>query len=96
MKNTVDDELIKAVQYAVNMMSPKMSKVTVFYAGRIYAEYLHLKAYREAITSESDVYQGGYLYLHDNKYGKWFRCDVTPVLDEDVPPELKMWLLILD
>ena len=46
-----------------------------------------------------ELYNGGYVQLQTNNFAVrsgWYRCDMTPVLDEDVPKTLKLLVLLLD
>lgn len=76
-------------------MKPSVEKTAlVFYAGMLYRTYTRKDMYAQispVITPE--IYQGGYVYLPEDR--QWFRCDLTPVLDEDVPKDLKALLLLL-
>lgn len=43
------------------------------------------------------IYNEGYVYAPSNTYrgSPWYRCDLTPVLLEDVPKELRVLVLLL-
>lgn len=43
---------------------------------------------------QSDVYNGGWAYSTTER--KWYRCDRTPCLIEDVPKRLRMLQLVLN
>ena len=63
----------------------------VFYATLLYGEYTSFKELRAA-----DLPDGVYLYEPEDKDGDyWFLKDLTPVLPEDVPKELKALCLIM-
>ena len=68
-----------------------MSKVYVFYATLLWGEYtIHTTPpYR-------DLPEGCYLYYPKDPYNKyWYLKDLTPVLPEDVPKELKTLVLLM-
>ena len=65
-------------------------KVYVFYADLLYKIYPFLM--HEDLL---DLPDGCYLYVEHMKERKWYRKDLTPVLDEHVPPTLKMLVLVL-
>lgn len=46
-------------------------------------------------THGNEVWQGGYIYTPDYPHITWWRCDITPVLLEDVPPQLKAQVLLM-
>lgn len=68
-------------------------KTTVFYAGMVHAEYAASvnphKVYRDVVEGH-EIFNG--CVIHKNN--KWFNGDLTPILDEDVPKELRMLLLL--
>lgn len=74
-----------------------MSYITVFYAGLVLKEFdsdLAFKTYR--ITCNQEVYNGAYYYAAVKaEPRRWWRMDGTPVLDADVPLNLKTWVLLL-
>ena len=54
-------------------------------------EYGHIKK-----NYGMEIYNGGYLYFPDSRNNqRWIRCDLTPVLIEDAPKELRALVLIL-
>ena len=62
----------------------------VFYAGLLYGEYTDLR-YLHGFPD------GAYIYRpHDPDKKYWYMSDLTPVLDIDVPKELKMLCLVLN
>jgi len=65
----------------------------VFYAGLLYGEYAATAVVWETIRWDPELYNGAYAY--SQKERKWYRLDMTPVLDVDVPKELKAMLLLL-
>jgi hypothetical protein len=73
-----------------------MARFTVFYGTQIYGEYGSWNSMYTAISSNDDVYQGGYFYTADIKDKRWFRMDGTPVLLEDVPKVQRMLALVLN
>lgn len=73
-------------------------KYTVFFGHQIYAQYENMSAMRKDLYPHTDVqvavYNGGHVY--DSASQEWYRPDMTPVLIEDVPAELRMLHLILN
>jgi hypothetical protein len=71
---------------------------TVFYGVQVVGEFRYLWEVRELIKVDNDIYQGGYVYLHRPKITNkhWFRVDGTPVLNPDVPKELRALALLLN
>jgi hypothetical protein len=49
-------------------------------------------------THGQEIYNGGYVYSRwrPKDPPEWWRCDSTPVLDDHVPKELKLLLLLLN
>jgi hypothetical protein len=45
-----------------------------------------------------EIYNGGYLYaaVSDSTPCRWWRCDLTPLLDDEVPKELRLLLVLLN
>lgn len=43
---------------------------------------------------QSDMYNGGFVF--NNITREWYRCDMTPVLIEDVPKVQRMLVLVLN
>ena len=75
--------------------------ITVFYGRQVYGEYIAWKEMWKHITVSDTLYQEGYVYApngspknKDDK--KWYRCDGTPALLEDVPKTLQMLTLVLN
>lgn len=71
--------------------------IYLFYAGQLVDQF-HSAAifnlHRSHIPYE--ILQGGYLYEPKDVCRRyWYRCDFTPVLDEDVPKQLKALSLLL-
>ena len=66
----------------------------VFYAGLLYGEYA-IDGFRMLqVHGGLELYNGGYVY---NRHDKgWYRMDRTPILDVDVPINLKAMLLLLN
>lgn len=74
--------------------------VRVFYANLLYGEYDRNEWEMEMVfpTLPVEIYQGGYVHINQVRYGTgvgWYRMDGTPVLDRDVPKELRLLLLLL-
>ena len=68
-----------------------MSKAYVFYATLLYGEYTinTMPPYR-------DLPEGCYLYFPNEPYKKyWYLKGMTPVLEEDIPKELKTLVLLM-
>ena len=81
-----------------------MSAAYVFYAGRLYTEHADIRDLHKGPNDCSpEVYNGGYLYLPKqfNNSGfrsvitGWYRMDKTPLLESEIPNELKLLLLIM-
>lgn len=84
-------------------------EVFVFYAGQLIGQFSvdHYRQHRVSCTPE--IYNGAFVYrlVPPPRYVPaaqvplprqdpgWFRMDGTPVLDSDVPPELKLTVLLL-
>lgn len=66
--------------------------IILFYGMQEYGRYIAFKEMHKDLPNE--VYQGGYAYTTTER--KWYRCDLTPVLLEDVPKRLRMLQLILN
>lgn len=65
----------------------------VFYAGLLYGEYSKEGLTLLQVQGDLEIYNGAYVY---NKYQlNWYRMDGTPVLDVDVPLNLKAMLLLI-
>lgn len=65
----------------------------VFYAGLLYGEYAAEGLRLLQVQGDLELYNGGYIYDKHDK--RWYRMDVTPVLDVDVPLNLKAMLLLI-
>ena len=65
----------------------------VFYAGLLYGEYAAEGLRLLQVQGDLELYNGGYVYSKSER--KWFRMDMTPLLDEDVPLNLKAMLLLI-
>lgn len=64
----------------------------IFYAGLLYGEY----GPGEVSPHLHTLPDGVYLYFpHDSQKKHWYLKDMTPVLIEDVPKELRLLLLLL-
>lgn len=69
-------------------------KFLVFYAGLLYKECsTHTELRQTQVMCPTEVYNGAYFYAKPER--KWYRMDGTPVLDCDVPKELKVILLLI-
>ena len=68
-----------------------MSKVYVFYATLLWGEYTI-----NTVPPYRDLPEGCYLYYPKDRYKiYWYLKDLTPVLPEDVPKELKTLVLLM-
>lgn len=75
----------------------------LFYAGQLVVELttsmiqgLGLSRYIQTYIGP-EIYNGGYLYSPGSGVPyAWFRCDLTPVLTEDVPKELRLLVLLME
>lgn len=65
-----------------------MKPITGFYAGKIYDEWDRLTV-AELVDLPDDI------YLYCRNPDQWYLKDHTPVLLEDVPKELRLWVLLL-
>lgn len=65
----------------------------VFYAGLLYGEYETDDLRLLQVQGDLELYNGGYVYNRHDK--RWYRMDGTPMLDVDVPINLKAMLLLL-
>ena len=80
-----------------------MANYTVFYGTQVVGEYANTKEMKLDIPVDGDIYQGGYCYLgaaHNHEWAVrgpgWYRIDMTPVLLEDVPKQLRTMALLLN
>lgn len=77
-------------------MSEAAQPYLVFYAGKLLGHFPRDKGRPWAMPR--GMPDGAYIYDSDHSFhrsNEWYRADFTPVLDSDVPAELKAWLLIL-
>ncbi len=65
----------------------------VFYAGLLYGEYTAEGLRLLQVQGDLELYNGGYIYDKHDK--RWYRMDGTPMLDVDVPLNLKAMLLLI-
>lgn len=80
-----------------------MSEVLVFYAGLLYREYNHDEFRNARYDWPQDLYNGAWIYVHIRserhlRFGVspgWWKADLTPVLIEDVPKELRTIVLLM-
>jgi hypothetical protein len=79
-----------------------MSKSYLFYGTQLVAELESHETSSRHIRSRfgQEIYDGGYLYDHwyhrfKGQPRRWWRCDLTPVLLEQVPKELRALALLL-
>lgn len=70
-----------------------MPKFTVFYGTQLFGEYDKLPSF---IDVGEEVYNSAYVYMKGKQISGWYRLDNTPVLIEDVPKELRAFILILN
>jgi hypothetical protein len=73
-----------------------MSTVYLFYGTQLVAELPAKRLKASHIKSQfgQEIYDGGYLYS-PALAKPWWRCDATPSLSEDVPPEIRALALLL-
>lgn len=83
-----------------------MKKITVYYAGQVHREYLNVSTLlrgipfeaisRELCNESLELYNGCYIHLQGfyGQWDGWYRADQTPVLEADVPKELRLLVLI--
>ena len=85
---------MQLVRHYLNDLPTNPMRVLLFYAGLLYEEFDHTPR-----TSElpNEIYQGGILYFTQPTRSdrQWYRCDLTPMLLEDVPKELRASVLLL-
>lgn len=78
-----------------------MSKKTLlFYEGEVVQEFEPGRISLQQYTLSNwglRIYNEGYVYWPSNPYrgSPWYRCDLFPVLIEDVPKELRVFVLLL-
>lgn len=71
-----------------------MKKIFVFYAGLLYGEYTEYADFRQLqVQGGLEIYNGAYVYDEQDK--AWYRMDMTPLLLEFVPVNLRAMLLLL-
>ena len=83
-----------------------MKKITVYYAGQLHKEYRNVSTFlrgspfdaisRELFDESIELYNGCYIHLQGFyiQVDGWYRADQTPVLEADVPKELRLLVLI--
>ena len=69
-------------------------KYLVFYAGLLYEECDEAGLRLIPVQGSMEIYNGAYFYSKPEK--RWFRMDYTPLLDVDVPLNLKAMLLLIN
>ena len=67
-----------------------MKAVTVFYATLVYAQYDFLET-----SVLIELPDGCYIHVAKMHTPHWYRKDLSPVLIEDVPKEIKMLCLLM-
>lgn len=90
---SLHEDFFDALAYGLSAM--KTSKpFQVFYAGLHYDTYPREQS--RPWTMPGGLPDGAYIYDPDQvAFARWYRSDHTPVLLQDVPPELKAWVLLL-
>lgn len=69
-----------------------LPQALVFYGGLLYGE-MSQREVRSLAWDNLEIYNGAYVYnTHERE---WYRCDGVPVLLEDVPPALRMQVLVM-
>lgn len=74
-----------------------MADIYVFYANLLIGQFSYDNYRIFAKDPGAEIYNGAFVYFspHKEPWKKWYRMDGTPVLDSDVPPELKLTVLLL-
>lgn len=74
----------------------------VFYADLLAMEFENSHSYdvtiRAMCAGNYEFYSGAFVYFphrSQRSLTKWLRMDGTPILDQNVPNALKVWVLIL-
>jgi hypothetical protein len=80
----------------LNIQPTKPMRILLFYAGLLYGEFDHWPRKHEI----PEVYDGGYVYCVDpgntwHTAREWYYCDSTCALTEQVPPELRLQVLLM-
>lgn len=71
-------------------------KYLLFYNDELYDETEYTQEYRKALFGAKPlIYSKGYLYQPAYRHTQWFRCDLTPVLIEEVPTNLRLLARLL-
>lgn len=75
-------------------------KTLLLYAGELAQEFEPGRISLQQYTLSNwglKIYNGGYVYWPTNPYNgsPWYRCDLTPVLLENVPKEYRVLALLL-
>jgi hypothetical protein len=70
----------------------KDTSIQMFYRTKFLGTFT-MKQYRELnlYSKKPAIYNGAYIY----KESEWFRCDMTPVLLDYVPKEIRLLKLLL-
>lgn len=77
------------------------TEILVFYAGQLYEEHDSVSLRYGKVRWTAEIYNGAYVYVitsnHLSTYGwpGWYRCDGTPLRQEDVPKELLLLSLVM-
>lgn len=73
-----------------------MSMVHLFYGTQLVASFEGQDATPKFVKNEfgQEIYDGGYIYASEMNT-KWWRCDLTPCLLNDVPKELRALALLI-
>lgn len=86
--------------YGIVTMKPKGTRTYyLFYAGLLVEEHHQDSSMMidhwpmKGVDVNDEIYNGGYIYQPVDQ--RWYRCDFTPVLLEDVPKELRVAVLLL-
>jgi len=76
-----------------------MIKARLYYKGQLFHEFNDYEPLAIRQRFGLNVYQSGFLLLNEYKYiikeSRWFRCDFTPLLINDVPKELQLLELLI-
>lgn len=89
--NHTMSDMDTATVFLLGLLTMPHKPISVFYGGQYCGSYANLRELREGFSVDSDVYQGGIIYVPISPHEvKWYNMDLTPILLVDVPPQLKM------
>lgn len=75
-----------------------VAKFHVFYMDKLIDEFEAMPANRLKLLEKygAAVYNRGYMYITEGNQRTWWRLDLTPMLDSEVPRSLKAWVMLLN